>query len=78
MNTTPSLCALNRHAAELASLEGTKERTAAEAVAVADSLYAVHLGEGGKEDGQEGGQHKVSRAGRAGWAAGQQGSCSAA
>lgn len=47
-----------RHAAELASIEGAKERTAAEAIAVADSLYSVHLGEGGQEGGQEGGHGK--------------------
>lgn len=44
-----------RHAAELAALEGTKEKTVAEAVAVADSLYAVHLGDE-QEHGSE--QHK--------------------
>ncbi|PRW59631.1 OTU domain-containing 6B-like [Chlorella sorokiniana] len=47
-----------RHTAELASIAGAKERTAAEAVAVADSLYAVHLAEGGEEGGQEGGHGK--------------------
>lgn len=47
-----------RHAAELDSIEGAKERTAAEAVAVADSLYSVHLKEEG-EGGEEGAHHKV-------------------
>ena len=66
-----------RHAAELASIEGAKERTAAEAIAVADSLYSVHLGEGGQEGGQEGGHGKASagQGGReVGWKAGQ-GTC---
>jgi hypothetical protein len=45
-----------RHAAELAALEGKKEPTAAEAVAVADSLYAVHLGDeaAGEQQGKVG------------------------
>lgn len=45
-----------RHAAELAALDTGKEKTAAEAVAVADSLYSVHLGDNGEE--QQEGQHK--------------------
>ncbi|KAL4431981.1 hypothetical protein ABPG77_000248 [Micractinium sp. CCAP 211/92] len=45
-----------RHAAELAALDSGKEKTAAEAVAVADSLYSVHLGADGEE--QQEGQHK--------------------
>lgn len=45
-----------RHAAELAALDGAKERTAAEAVAVADSLYAVHLGGEGGGGEQQGGK----------------------
>ncbi len=53
-----------RHAAELAALDSGKEKTAAEAVAVADSLYSVHLGADGEE--QQEGQHKV---GAAAWAA---------
>lgn len=61
---SPSVAAPPRHAAELASLAGTKERTAAEAVAVADSLYSVHLGEGDQEGGHEG---KASRGGQEGW-----------
>lgn len=46
-----------RHAAELASLAGDREKTVAEAVAVADSLYSVHLGD--EEQGEQ--QHKVWR-----------------
>lgn len=53
-----------RHAAELAALDSGKEKTAAEAVAVADSLYSVHLGADGEE--QQEGHHKV---GAAAWAA---------
>jgi hypothetical protein len=50
-----------RHAAELASIAGARERTAAEVVAVADSLYCVHLaGGGGEEDeGEEQAHGKV-------------------
>jgi len=47
-----------RHAAELAALDGAKQQTAAEAVAVADSLYAVHLGD---KEAEEEGKHKVGR-----------------
>lgn len=54
-----------RHAAELAALDTGKEKTAAEAVAVADSLYSVHLGDNGEE--QQEGQHKVG----AGWQQGR-------
>ncbi len=45
------------HAAELAALKGGKgnEKTVAEVVAVADSLYAVHLGE--EDQGEQ--QRKV-------------------
>ena len=57
----PPLRRRRRHAAELAALDGGKQRTAAEAVAVADSLYSVHLGEGGDEQQPAGG--KVRRAG---------------
>lgn len=42
---------LCRHAAELAALDSGKQRTAAEAVAVADSLYSVHLAEDGEQAG---------------------------
>lgn len=46
-----------RHAAELAALDSAKEKTAVEAVAVADSLYSVHLG--ADDEGQQEGQQKV-------------------
>lgn len=50
-----------RHAAELAALDGQKERTVADAVAVADSLYAVHLG--GEEGLDEEEDHAGSKVG---------------
>ncbi|EFN50896.1 hypothetical protein CHLNCDRAFT_141719 [Chlorella variabilis] len=49
-----------RHAAELASLAGDREKTVAEAVAVADSLYSVHLGD--EEQGEQ--QHKKASKGQ--------------
>lgn len=45
MNATPCKPP-HHHAAELAALDNKKGRTTAEAVAVADSLYSVHLNEG--------------------------------
>lgn len=49
----------SRHAAELAALAGERKQTAAEIVAVADSLYTVHLS--GEQDSEQ--QQKVTHLG---------------
>jgi hypothetical protein len=49
----------SRHAAELAALAGERKQTAAEIVAVADSLYTVHLS--GEQDSEQ--QQKVTHMG---------------
>ncbi|KAL4424340.1 hypothetical protein ABPG75_001641 [Micractinium tetrahymenae] len=52
-----------RHTAELAALDSSKKKTAAEAVAVADSLYSVHLDADGEQqaEGQGKKQSKSQR-----------------